>query len=113
MTLARFFLLLAWTLALSCCTPQREAPSPHPAVPPDTELCAPMCAALVKAGCEEGKPTYDSDKPGPRGVPNISCTDLCIQLQGSGYFVNPKCVMQVTTCAKGTEVEEARKKKCD
>lgn len=62
-----------------------------------------MCKHLSTLGCEEGKPVYNSDLGGPVGVPNQSCVDFCQELQDSGYFVNPKCVLLVTRC---DEVEE-------
>ncbi len=107
--MARLYPLVLLLLSLGC-TPPRESPSPQPAVIPDTELCSPMCDHLATLKCEEARPTYDSDLPGPRGVPNLPCSLLCAQLQGNGYFVNPKCVMMVAVC---TDIEAARKRKCD
>ncbi len=77
-----------------------------------------MCDAMCKhigpksqggLGCEEGNPVYDSDRPGPAGVPNKTCTDFCVEQQNNGVFINPRCVMKVKSC---DEVEMARLKTC-
>ena len=83
-------------------------------VPPDTNLCAAACQHIgpVDAGgigCEEGEPLYDSNKPGPEGVPNETCTEFCEHQQGQGVFVNPRCLMQITSC---DQIESARAKTC-
>jgi len=59
--------------------------------------------------CEEGQKVYNSDLPGPDGVPNQECVDWCHELQDPEhlYFVNPKCVSEVTSCS---QIEEARKR---
>jgi hypothetical protein len=90
----------------------REAPSPAPIKPPDTDLCGKMCAHLGPKdkgglGCEEGTPVYNSDKPGPVDVPNETCEEFCKVSQDRGAFMNPRCVMLVPSCDK---VEEYRKK---
>lgn len=84
-----------------------DPPVISPIPPPDTNLCAAMCAHLAKLGCEEGKPLYNNDLPGPAGVPNQSCADNCTELQKKGFFVNTKCVMQVGQCS---QIESARQK---
>ncbi len=83
--------------ALSC---QAGPPVPVPTPPADTAFCGPMCERLSELGCEEGQPVYNSDLGGPVGVPNQSCTDFCEQVQEFGYFVNPRCVSRVTSCAE-------------
>jgi hypothetical protein len=60
-------------------------------------------------GCEEGDPVYDSDLPGPKGVPNKSCTAFCTGQQANGVFVNPRCIIQVKSCG---EIESARQRTC-
>jgi hypothetical protein len=101
-------------LTLTACPPPREAPSPHPLPVPDTELIPGMCKHLGPKdqgglGCDDGNPVYNSDLPGPAGVPNQSCVDFYTGLQNNGYFVNPKCVLSVTAC---DQVEAARQKTC-
>jgi hypothetical protein len=86
-----------------------DPPVPPPNPPPDTNLCAAMCNHLKKLGCEEGKPVYNNDQPGPKDIPNQSCADNCTELQTKGFFVNPKCVMTVTTCS---QIEAVRPKDC-
>jgi len=66
-----------------------------------------MCSHLVKLGCEEGSPVYNSDKPGPPDVPNYSCKDFCVEMETNGVLVNPKCVATVPECSL---VEEYRHK---
>lgn len=105
-------LLLAFLpLGLIAC-PQAHSPNPSP--PPDSDLCAAMCQHIGPTsagglGCPEGDPVYDSDLPGPPDVPNKSCLDFCKGQQTNGIFLNPRCVIQVKTCA---EIEDARKKTC-
>jgi hypothetical protein len=102
--------LLAIGLAGCPKTVDREAPGPSPIKPPDTDLCGKMCAKIGPSGlkCEEGQSVYDSDKPGPVDVPNVTCESFCRTTQDRGAFLNPKCVALVKSCA---EIEPARKKK--
>ncbi len=60
-------------------------------------------------GCAEGQPLYDSTQPGEAGVPNESCTAFCQHQQANGVFINPRCIMQVTSC---DQIEAARAKSC-
>lgn len=103
--------LVLLTVVLSSCNPQKEAdaPGPSPINVPDTDQCKPMCAHLSTLKCEEGEDLYNSDLPGPKGVPNQSCQSWCEELQGKGTFLNPRCVQTITSC---DQVEAARKKTC-
>ena len=72
-----------------------------------------MCDHLKKNHCEEGGDVYDSDRPGPKGVPNLTCAAHCEQLQSRGYFVNPKCILEVKSFSPDCpEIEEARQRSC-
>ena len=95
----------------SACHPDREAPSPNPPVPPDTDMCGKMCEHIGPKGlkCEEGEDYYDSDVAGPKGKPNATCEFFCKTQQGKGVFINPRCVAQVPSCP---QIEEWRKKTC-
>lgn len=93
------------------CPGGRPVPPPNP--PSDTELCEEMCEHLAGLGCEEGKPVYNSDLPGPVDVPNQSCTDNCIELQNSGYFFNPRCVAIVDSCEQIETYRERSPESCD
>jgi len=108
----RTLFAVLFTLTLLGCphTTEREAPSPSPITPPDTDLCGKMCQKIGPNGlkCEEGESVYDSDKPGPVDVPNVTCEDFCRTTQDRGAFLNPKCVALVKSC---DEIESARKKK--
>ncbi len=100
-------LLLLAPLAFIGCQP---AVSP----PPDSNLCPQMCQHIGPAdagglGCVEGNPFYDSAKGGEAGVPNETCTEFCIHQQANGVFINPRCVIQVTSC---DQIEAARAKTC-
>jgi len=98
---------------LLACSPSKDPPTPQPPVPPDTDLCGAVCAHLANLHCEEGSPVYDSDEPGPRGVPNLSCQAFCEKTQKRGVYVNPTCILKVTSVTKGCpEVEQARQKTC-
>ncbi len=109
--LAFFFMVsfLGCAPSLTGCVPEAKGPSPNPAVVPDSDLCGRMCDHLAALGCEEGKSVYDSDRPGPKGVPNMTCTEFCTDQQSKGTFINPRCVMNVTKCS---EIEPARQKVC-
>lgn len=84
-------------LLLAGC-PQREAPAPIDVDIQDTELCGKMCTHLAALKCEEGESVYDSDKPGPKDVPNTSCEEFCRTSQTRGAFLNPRCVSLAPTC---------------
>lgn len=101
--------LLSLVLTLCSCPQTPVSPNPTPA--PDTDQCGVMCAHIGSGGlnCTEGKPVYDSARPGDAGVPNESCTEFCQYEQDNGIFVNPKCVAQAPSCE---EIEQWRMKTC-
>lgn len=110
----RQYLLLLALVLVACPPANSPSPSPTPTPTPDSELCGQMCQHIgPKAqgglGCPEGDPVYDSDLPGPRGVPNKSCELFCKDQQTNGVFINPRCVMQVTAC---DQIETARQRTC-
>lgn len=84
-------------------------PAPSPIHLPDTAFCGDMCKHIGPKGlrCEEGDPLYDSDRPGPVNVPNMTCEEFCVLSQERGAFFNPRCVLKVKSCA---EIEPARMK---
>jgi hypothetical protein len=101
--------VLAFCLVMFSCNPTQEKPIPPPNPPPDTNLCERMCNHLASPSlnCDEGKPVYNSDLPGPVDIPNQSCKDWCIEMQDKGVFINPRCVALVTTCG---DIEPYRQK---
>ena len=95
---------------LGCACNQNTSVNPTPK--PDSDVCSAMCqhigpAAQGGLGCEEGNPVYDSDKPGPNGVPNESSPEFCKLTQDSGISMNPRCVLRVQSC---DQIEFARTK---
>jgi hypothetical protein len=96
---------LIFSLLLCTCHPDQVNPPPKP----DSDLCAKMCEHIGPKGlgCEEGYPVYDSDKPGPKDVPNESCEEFCVITQNNGIFLNPSCVSLVKSC---DQIENARAK---
>mgnify|MGYP003442476997 FL=1 len=100
---------LAWlipaTLFVLGCPYQPPVPPPNP--PVDTDLCGEMCKHLQRLACEEGQPVYNNDLPGPVDLPNQSCEANCQELQGKGFFVNPRCVTLVPSCS---DIEAFRQK---
>jgi hypothetical protein len=104
------FLVLSTLLMLVGC-PKQQPVSPNPLPAPDTDLCGKMCEHLGPKGlnCPEGQDVYDSDKPGPHGVPNETCEQFCQYQQDNGAFVNPRCLIQVPRCA---DIETWRQKTC-
>lgn len=69
-----------------------------PVTPPAPEQCKLMCRRLSDLGCEEGKPVFDSDQPGPEGVPNTSCEEFCQTSEKRGAMINPRCVKLTEAC---------------
>lgn len=102
---------IAITIFLSLCSCPQQAVSPNPLPAPDTDACGLMCTHIGPTGlnCQEGQDVYDSDKAGPKGVPNTSCTAFCQYEQDNGIFVNPRCVAQVSSCK---DIEKWRQKSC-
>ncbi len=85
-------------------------PTPTPTPPTPQSGCDEMCKHIgpVTAGglgCEEGNPVYDSDVPGPAGVPNVTCVAFCEKQQENGVSLNTSCVSKVKSC---DEIESAR-----
>ena len=68
-----------------------------------------MCDHLRSLHCAEGQPVYDSDRPGPVGVPNETCEEFCQQEEQNGINLNTLCLSQVPTC---DQIEEWRLKSC-
>lgn len=91
-------------IAIAC---EAKVPAPKPA--PDSDLCEDMCNYLTQLGCEEAQPLYDSELPGPRGIPNETCVQWCVKQQAKGLYLNPRCVMQAKSCL---EIEELRARNC-
>lgn len=86
-------------LTYTCHTDQVVNPTPKP----DGDLCLQMCQHIGPKdkgglGCEEGNPVYDSDKPGPKDVPNESCEEFCKDKERNGIDMNPKCLIKVPSC---------------
>lgn len=98
-------------LLLLGCHPQdvkpTPPPDPNPTPVPVTSACESMCGTIGPDGlnCEEGRPIYDSDLPGPPGVPNESCSAFCEKQQENGLNLHPSCVAKVKSC---DEIESAR-----
>ena len=82
-------------------------PTPDPAPDPVLSDCEVMCRHIGPdhLDCEEGAAVYDSDLPGPPGVPNQSCAAFCERQQSNGVLINPRCVARVQSC---DEIETAR-----
>jgi hypothetical protein len=92
---------IIFTLCLLGCACNKNIVNPTPK--PDSDVCAAMCQHIGPKtqgglGCEEGNPVYDSDKPGPKDVPNESCQEFCKLTQDSGISMNPRCVVMVKDC---------------
>jgi hypothetical protein len=100
---------LVLVLLLLGCHPQPTPPNPPPGPEPEASACAVMCQRIgpENLNCEEGEAVYDSDLPGPPGVPNQSCTDFCERQQKNGLNLYPQCVAQVQSCG---EIEPARQR---
>ncbi len=107
----RILLALLAFFTFASCVRGADAPGPSPIVVPDTDECKAMCDHLGRGGlnCEEGLPVYNSDRPGPKDVPNESCEEFCRDTQAMGVFLNPRCLKSVPTCG---QIEEWRKKTC-
>jgi hypothetical protein len=102
--------LTLWLCLLVCACHQDQIVKPTPK--PDSDICVQMCDHIGPKekgglGCEEGDPVYDSDKPGPKDVPNETCEEFCKITQNNGVSMNPRCVALVESC---DQIEEARAK---
>jgi hypothetical protein len=103
------FLSLLFIFLVGCC----QTPIINPSPKPDAgSLCAQMCQHIGPKekgglGCEEGNPVYDSDKPGPKDVPNETCEEFCNDKVKNKIDMNPKCLVKVPSCDK---IEEYRAK---
>lgn len=100
-------LVFAALLFVACPPVQQDPVVPAPNPPPDSDVVDAMCNHLQELGCEEGKPVYNDNLPGPVDVPNQSCGDFYRELQTQGVFVNPRCVVKVPDCSS---IEDYRAK---
>jgi hypothetical protein len=103
------YITICFCLLMFACH-QYQIANPNPQ--PDSEICAQMCDHIGPKdngglGCEEGNPVYDSDKPGPKDVPNETCEEFCKITQNNGISMNPRCVALVDSC---DQIESARAK---
>lgn len=111
----RQLVLLIVPLVLVGCPPPQDPVIPPPNPPVDTDWCKAMCDHIgpvteetPKAlNCEEGQDVYNSDKPGPKDIPNQTCEDWCVEMQDKGFFINPRCVSVVPSCG---DIEDWRQK---
>lgn len=103
-------LAIAALLLLTACPASNPAPTPRVVPAADSDLLGAMCQHLKALKCEEGNDVYDSDVPGPKDVPNTTCEAAYRKMQDNGVWLNPKCVLKVTSC---DQIEEARKHKCE
>ena len=100
-------------LFLGCSSANQEkAEVPQPL--PDTELCKGACEHIGPSGlgCEEGKEVYDSDTPGPKDVPNMTCETFCKMSQDRGAFFNPRCLILVPSCELIEDYRVKNPKEC-
>jgi hypothetical protein len=98
--------ILLSLLMYSC----NQDPVVRPIPKPDSDICSEMCQHIGPKekgglGCEEGDSVYDSDKPGPKDVPNESCEEFCRITQNNGISMNPRCVRLIERC---DQIELAR-----
>ncbi len=102
-------------LVTMCACPNQATTSPSTPNPPiqsiDNSACQAMCDHIGPKGlnCPEGQDVYDSDKAGPKGVPNETCDEFCVLEQDNGLDLNPACVAQAPTCG---DIETWRLKTC-
>ncbi len=109
-----FFALVITGCATGPSISSEPLPPPTPPAPlPDTDLCGRMCEHLTKLGCEEGKPVYNNDLPGPPDVPNQSCKDFCEEMQEKGIPINPRCVATAPACDQLEVYREKDPKTCE
>jgi hypothetical protein len=104
----RYLICLFCFLLVTCHQNQVIKPVPKP----DSDLCDQMCQHIGPKdkgglGCEEGEPVYDSDKPGPKDIPNETCEEFCRMTQENGISLNPRCLRLVESC---DQIEDARAK---
>ena len=71
-------------------------PEPQPAVITDSEHCGPACVHLMDLGCEEGFPIPVALQDG--GTRMAPCSEMCINTQSKGVWLNPVCVEKISKC---------------
>lgn len=90
-------LLLILTFAYGC----NHNNSKKDTGPEDASLstpCSRMCRHFRELKCDEGNPIYDSDAPGPVGVPNTTCEMFCTSQMDLGVNLNTECAIKAPTC---------------
>lgn len=97
-------------LAFFCLTSLSCTPATTPRAPIDSEVLEAACDHLAAIGCKEGMLLYDSDNPGPKGVPNTLCTEEYTKRINNGTCVNFKALAQIQSCAA---VKAAQQQGCE
>ena len=97
-------LTLSLVFASSCASQSRIL------TPLDLDSIDAVCDHLAALGCKEGLTVYNSDSPGPAGVPNLSCSDSYAKRMASGACINVKNLIQSTTC---TNIAAAETRGCE
>ena len=105
------YTLTAMALVLISCTDCSSAPPiPSPPIVTDVSMCAPACEHLRALGCEEGTPVRTGEacpagmgcKDGTciNGTCQVTCERFCSDVEKSGVWLNPTCVMGIDACNK-------------
>lgn len=97
-------------LSVSGC-PRSSEITPTPPIITDQNNCEAACAQLKRLECEEGTPLVPNDAgtcviSDTCGVGQTcvdgkcawTCTKFCTDTENAGVFLDPTCVMHVTSC---------------
>lgn len=107
MMMKTLFAIIALSLLVSGC-PRIEV-TPNPPVITDQANCSSACARLKILRCEEGTDldmkkacvTIDECGKGQTCVDGrciVTCTQFCTDTENRGVFLDPTCVMNITSC---------------
>ncbi len=97
--------------------PSPGAKSQAPSNITDQGNCALACGHMASIGCIQSQPISmpgtcraNTDCKGPDGAPDqfqtcsalgtcmVTCTNLCISTENNGVWLNPTCVLGITSC---------------
>ena len=105
--ISAFSIILIVSVFLGCPHPTEITPMP-PTVT-DQDQCTPACVHLRELNCDEGKPIdmkkscytdhdCDSHQDCLFGRCTVPCEDFCRATENEGVFLDPTCVVKITSC---------------
>ena len=114
-----FILSFLFVFSLGC--PPTTEITPVPIVITDTDACGPACDTLIRLNCSEGKPITMKQKcdagctvgqycDRDGGFCTTPCKKFCEDTQHAGVWLDPSCVVNITSCDQVNKCPLAQKK---